>query len=73
MKQEEKAQELVLDNKQLQQKLKDIGLLSADGYMEINDLRAQVRELEQEKRTLQNEVRFATEVCTYSPFHVYCA
>lgn len=56
------TQEIVLENRKLSQQLKKLSQLNADGNAEINELRAQVRVLEQEKETLHNEVKIG--VCT---------
>ena len=58
------ARKLELENRQLSERLNK---LCADGKTIINVLKAQVRRLEQEKESLQNEVQIAkTEVCTAS-------
>lgn len=56
------TQEIVLENRKLSEQLKKLSQLNADGNAEINELRAQVRVLEQEKETLHNEVKIG--VCT---------
>ena len=60
----QKCRELQTENKQLSQQLTKLSGLNADGNAVINELKAQVRKLEQEKESLQNEVQIAkTEVC----------
>ena len=60
----QKCRELQTENKQLSQQLTKLSGLNADGNAVINELKAQVRNLEQEKESLQNEVQIAkTEVC----------
>ena len=60
----EKCQELELKNRHLSEELSEIVKLNADENGLINELKAQVRKLEQEKESLQNEVQIAkTEVC----------
>jgi len=60
----QKCQELQTENRQLSEQLTKLSGLNADGNAVINELKAQVRKLEQEKESLQNEVQIAkTEVC----------
>ena len=60
----QRCHELWTENKQLSQKLNKLSGLNADGNAVINELKAQVRKLEQEKESLQNEIQIAkTEVC----------
>ena len=56
------TQEIVLENRKLSEQLKKLSQLNADGNAEINELRAQVRKLEQENETLHNEVQIG--ICT---------
>ena len=53
----EKCQELELKNGHLSEELSEIVKLNADENGLINELKAQVRELEQEKEDLKNEVQ----------------
>ena len=60
MKQKE---ELELKHKTISEQLREILKLNADGNAVINEMKAQVRRLEQEKEVLQNEAQIAkTEV-----------
>jgi len=53
----EKCQELELKNRHLSEELSEIVKLNADENGLISELKAQVRKLEQEKESLQNEVQ----------------
>lgn len=49
-------------SRQLSEQMNRISELNDDSVKQINELKAQVRKLEEEKETLQNEVQIA--VCT---------
>ena len=69
----EKCQELELKNRHLSEELSEIVKLNADENGLINELKAQVRKLEQEKESLQNEVQIVkAEVHPYLIF-LLCA
>ena len=53
----EKFQELELRNRQLSEQLSEIVKLNADENAVINELKTQVRKLQQAKEALQNEVQ----------------
>jgi len=62
----QKCQELQTENRQLSEQLTKLSGLNADGNAVINELKAQVRKLEQGKESLQNEVQIAkTEAQVY--------
>jgi len=59
-----KQKELEVENRQLAEQMSEIVKLNAEGNAAINELKARVRELEDGKEALQNEVQIAkTEVC----------
>ena len=55
----EKFQELELRNRQLSEQLSEIVKLNADENAVINELKAQVRKLQQAKEALQNEAHIS--------------
>jgi len=64
----QKCQELEAEKRQLSEQMNKLSGLNDENVTLVNVLKAQVRKLEQEKETLQNEVQIAkTEVCVYNP------
>ena len=62
------ARKLELGNRQLSEQLNKLSGLNAHGNALVNELKAQVRKLEQEKESLKNEIQIAKiEVCMYIP------
>ena len=63
------CQELEAENKKLSEQMMKLSGFSADSIALTNELKAQIRRLEQEKEALQNEVQITkTEVCTFNLF-----
>ena len=62
------ARTLELGNRQLSEQLNKLSGLNAHGNALVNELKAQVRKLEQEKESLKNEIQIAkTAVRMYIP------
>jgi len=69
----QRCQELEAENKQLSEQMNKLSGLNDENVILVHALKAQVRKLEQEKETLQNEVQIAkTEVCMYNPCLILC-
>ena len=65
----QKCRELQAENKQLAEQLMKLIGLDDDNVALVNEMKAQVRRLEQEKESLQNEAQIAkTEVWMYRSF-----
>ena len=61
----QKCQELEADNKKLSEQMTKLSGFTADSNTLANELKSQIRRLEEEKHSLQNEVQMArTAVCT---------